>query len=421
MRLPDLEAQDTIAALATPPGTAALAVIRVSGPRAREAACRMAGAALSLPHARARLVRASDMDDFVCTAFHAPRSYTGEDVVEISCHGNPLVVERILGALEAAGVRPAMPGEFTYRAVRNGKMTLEEAERLAHRLHARLPWELDLVEHGAEARAAFVELLNLLREALADLESAIEFGEGAGPDRETVAHAVRRLAAQARLQDRFSRLPRVLLAGAVNTGKSTLFNRIAGYERALVSEYAGTTRDWLETEVRHAGVPFLLMDSAGLRETPEDGPESAGIRNTRELVRDADVIVAFSAESIWQDDPRVISVVPKADVSDPKRPSGSVALPVSGRTGEGVARLLDEVVSRIRKSRGALRPEWWFSARFSELALETEEAFSRIDFSGLLELQAEQLRTIVQSIEEALDVPPADLYGLIFSRFCIGK
>lgn len=417
MRLPDLHAEDTIAALATPPGAAALAVIRVSGPHALKAVRRITGDLRPLRHARARLVRVKDLDEFVYTAFLAPRSYTGEDVVEISCHGNPLVVERILDALVQAGARPAQPGEFTYRAVRNGKMTLEQAERLAHRLHARLPWELDLVEHAQQAAPLFLDLLQRLREAQADLESAIEFGEDAAPDWDALAGAVRRIAAQARMQDRFTRLPRVVLAGAVNTGKSTLFNRIAGYDRALVSEHAGTTRDWLETEVRHAGMVFLLIDSAGLRDATE-GPEADGIRNTRELIRDADVVVAFSPEPAWQGDARVIPVNPKADEGTPADPG---ALPVSGKTGQGVARLLDAIAARIQNRRSDARPEWWFSARFAELSREIEARFQPINASGLPEIQAEHLRDLARKIEEALDVPPADLYDLIFSRFCIGK
>lgn len=416
MQLPDLYAQDTIAALATPPGAAALAIIRMSGPRAIKILQQITGKMRPWRHAHTRLVQVNNLDEFMCTVFFSPHSYTGEDTVEISCHGNPLVVERFMQALLQAGARQAMPGEFTYRAVRNGKMTLEQAERIAHRLHARLPWELDLVEHGTQATKPFADLLRRLRETYADLESAIEFAEGNGPDWEALAHTVRQLAAHARLQDRFTRLPRVVLAGAVNTGKSTLFNCIAGYERALVSEHAGTTRDWLETEVRHQSLPFVLIDSAGLRDAPE-GPEADGIRNTQELIRNADIIVAFSVEPAWVNDDRVIFVSPKADTSPPVQNT----VPVSGKTGQGIRSLLDEIVMRIQKQRATTRPDWWFSTRFLELAYEIEARFLRIDPHGLPEIQAEHVRELCKKIEDALDVPFADLYDMIFSRFCIGK
>lgn len=415
MRLPDLQREDTIAALATPPGTAALALLRISGPLAVDVCARAFGKPLQRRHARVRRMDAPGLDEFLYVVFLAPRSYTGEEMVEISCHGNPLVAGRLLDALFSAGARPAQAGEFTYRAVLNGKMTVPQAERLAHRLHARLPWELDLVEHGEGAQEAFARLLQQVQETLADLESDIEFGEGAGPHWENLAHEVRTIAAQARRQDRFSRLARVLLAGAVNTGKSTLFNRIAGYERALVSDAAGTTRDWLETEVRHAGIPFLLVDSAGLRDAA-GGPEADGIRNTRELVRDADVIVAFSDDPAWENDERVIRVTPKADAVAPA--PGTLA--VSGRTGEGVLQLLDRIVEKVRSRQLAKRPEWWFSARFAELAREIEAMAAGIA-GQLPEIQAEYLRAMARRIQEALDVPPADLYDLIFSRFCVGK
>ncbi|PKN26643.1 MAG: hypothetical protein CVU65_05095 [Deltaproteobacteria bacterium HGW-Deltaproteobacteria-22] len=242
MPAPDVFLDDTIVAAATGPGAGAIALIRLSGPEAFPILGRLLTTQPRWLHGRARHLLVEGLDDFLVTPWFAPRSYTGEDTAEISCHGNPLIVERFLSRLKDAGARPAGPGEFTYRAVRHGKMTVTEAERIAHRLRARLPWELELVETGPDAGLAFSQLLTQVHLAQADLESAIEFQEGDGPDWEPLAMEIRRIAAQARLQDHWARLPRVLLLGEVNTGKSTLFNRIAGYDRAIVSDQPGTTR-----------------------------------------------------------------------------------------------------------------------------------------------------------------------------------
>ncbi len=435
MPSPDVLLEDTIVAAATAAGQGAIALIRVSGPAALEIASRLPGAPGTWPHRRARLLRLTGHDELLATAFLAPRSYTGEDVVELSCHGSPLIVERLVAALVAAGAREAGPGEFTYRAVCNGRMTLPEAERLAHRLSARLPWELDLAETGEDARAQFADLLDQVLETRAELESAIEFGEGDGPDWEALAGRIRRLATQARLQDRWSRLPRVLLLGPVNAGKSTLFNRLAGFDRALVSDRPGTTRDWLEIELRHGGVPFLLIDSAGLR--PPGGPapetlESEGMRLTRALAEDADVLIVFAGDPDTPDpmpvdlDPRVIRVLGKADLTPPApsplagRRAEDPALRVSGRTGEGVQRLLDVIVDRLR-GRFTTAPRWWFPSRLAGLALELEADWSRLAAAPLAEVRALHLRELAARLEAQLEVPPADLYRLIFSRFCIGK
>jgi tRNA modification GTPase len=423
MSAPDVFLEDTIVAAATPPGTGAIALLRLSGPDALPILERLLETPAHLRHGRARRLRVDGLDDFLVTPYLAPRSYTGEDTVEISCHGNPLIVERFLLRLTAAGARAAGPGEFTYRAVRNGKMTVTEAERLAHRLHARLPWELELAETGKPAAEAFSELLAQVHRAMADLESAIEFQEGEGPDWEALADRIRRIAVAARLQDHWARLPRVLLLGAVNAGKSTLFNRIAGYDRAIVSDQPGTTRDWLETEIRHEGILFQLIDSAGLRPQAgglqaADGPEAEGMRHTLELARDADVIVAFSEAPELVDDARTIAVQGKADEA------GSCLdgrLPVSGRTGAGVQELLRRIVECVRTRRTAERPEWWFSVRLSVLAQELETAFGKLQAEPLAEVRALHLQRLARRLEDQLEVPPADLYGLILSRFCIGK
>ncbi len=418
MRSPDLLCEDTIVAEATVPGQGGLSLIRLSGPLAFETFQRLVGGKKShLQHARAHLHRVPGLDDFIAVAYHSPRSFTGENVVEISCHGNPVIVKRFIEGLVSVGARLARPGEFSFRAVLHGKMSVSEAERMSRRIFARDLWELEFVETAQDGTRLFRELLVDLQEALADLESSIEFGEGPGPDLERIRKKSCRLKDLADSQKVLSRLPLVLLYGPVNAGKSTLFNAILGYDRAIVHEEPGTTRDYLETSVQANGVSFRLVDSAGVR-TAEGPAESMGVEHTQDLLSKADVVVAFDGvpvESVGS----VIRVHGKADLSIPDR--DMTALAVSGKTRKGVDMLLDTISGVLVRLREDSRPECWISERLAAVADQIREGMDSLSESLLPEVQAIHLGEIVRTLEQALQVPPADLYGLIFSRFCIGK
>ncbi len=297
---------DPIAALATPPGRSALAVVRLSGRGAFEIAARVVPTLTSEPPRTARLANfiASDgtlIDQGLYTVFPGPNSYTGEDLVEFSCHGGFVVPVRLVSALLAAGARAALPGEFTRRAVLHGRIDLLQAEAVG-----------DLIDATAtvQARAALHQLdgglsrrLTDLRTSLLDLEALLGYDidfpeEDDGP----VAPAriaermadlqtrVARLLATAPAGERLRSGALVVLAGPPNVGKSSLFNALLGSDRAIVTGSPGTTRDAIEAATEFLGWPIRLVDTAGLRES-EDEAEQLGVGFSRRYVEGADVVV----------------------------------------------------------------------------------------------------------------------------------
>ena len=308
---------DTIAALATPLGRSALAIVRLSGDRTRAI---LAAVAPELPDPieprRPHLVALTRADGEVIdrglvTLFAAPASFTGEDLAEISVHGSPVVVERLLRALIVAGARPARPGEFTERAYRLGKMDLVEAEAIR-----------DLIESRTEgaARAGAKRLAGALSARLADaredllaasagLTATIDFAEDVGEEVDpSVAARLRsardvlaRLAASYETGRLLSAGCRVVILGKPNAGKSTLFNALVGTARAIVTEVPGTTRDTLEATIDVGGVPVDLVDTAGLRET-DDRVERIGVERAREEgEKAAAILYVYDASEGWTD------------------------------------------------------------------------------------------------------------------------
>lgn len=295
---------DPIVACATPWGRAAVALVRVSGEGLRPLLERVCLPRGGWPPARhARLCGLQDeagvFDEGLLTFFEGPRSYTGEDSAEISCHGNPVVVERLLAALVGAGARPAEPGEFTRRAFLNGRMDLTRAEAVLQAIQATSPAGLAVARAGLDgAVAALADALrDGLTDAVAELEARLDY-----PDEdlsftadEALAARVAELGARAAAAASTFRSGRVLVDGAtvalvgpVNAGKSSLFNALGGSVRALVSPEPGTTRDVVERRVVLGAVAVTLLDTAGLREDA-GALESAGIELGRALVADADL------------------------------------------------------------------------------------------------------------------------------------
>ncbi|HYF40750.1 MAG TPA: GTPase, partial [Gemmatimonadales bacterium] len=275
---------DPIAALATPPGRSALAVIRLSGAGAFEVVRRVIRDFCPEPR-RATLGWFDDadgqpIDRGIYTVYPAPNSYTGEDLVELSCHGGLLVPSRLLGALHAAGARPAAPGEFTRRAVLNGKLDLVQAEAIGDLIDATAPAQastaLRQLEGGLSQRLA--RLRDALVEVQALLSYDIDFPEeddGAVPagrisDRiATVSAQIRQLVATGPSTERFREGALLVFAGRPNAGKSSLFNALLGSDRALVTDIPGTTRDAIEAHTDFLGWPVRLADTAGLWNSPD--------------------------------------------------------------------------------------------------------------------------------------------------------
>ncbi|MDH4131302.1 MAG: tRNA modification GTPase, partial [Gemmatimonadota bacterium] len=297
---------DPIVALATPPGRSALAVVRLSGGGAFEVAARVVPSFQPTPPRESRLasfrtVEGELIDRGLYVVFPGPASYTGEDVVEFSCHGGLAVPPRLLAALEAAGARPAHAGEFTRRAVLNGKLDLLQAEAVGDLVDAEVPVQARVALHQLEGGLSrrIVALRASLVELLALLAYDVDFPEeddGPVPRsrletlRAGVAGQVERLLVTAPLAERVRCGALVVLSGPPNVGKSSLFNALLGSERAIVTEVPGTTRDAIEAHAEFLGWPVRLVDTAGLGETI-DRIEALGQQMSRRYLEEADLVL----------------------------------------------------------------------------------------------------------------------------------
>ena len=363
---------DPIAALATPPGRSAIALIRLSGTGSLEIAQRVIHQPIdTLPDRTATLLpffsaAGAEIDRGLVTVFRAPHSYTGHDLIEFSCHGGLLAPAQLLAALHTAGARPAAAGEFTRRAVLNGKLDLLQAEAVGDLIDATAP---------AQGRAALRQLdgrlslrIRALREQLLELLALLAYDidfpeEDDGPvprERiegflESAAESVERLLAGAPAGERLHDGALVVLAGRPNTGKSSLFNALLGIDRALVTEIPGTTRDTIEAATEMEGWPVRLADTAGLRETGE-AIERMGIEVSRRYLAAADLLLlcaeagrALSAEErALLSDHRALLVRSKADLTGNGEKGGNgEGVLVSVVTGEGLDHLRHAIAAEL--------------------------------------------------------------------------
>ncbi len=472
---------ETIVALATPEGTAGLAVVRLSGPGALDCArgifeCAAFGARIDSHRAyhgyvvhpeagsgdradgRAGAPAGRAVDEVVLLPMLAPGSYTGEDVVEISCHGGVQPARLVVEACLAAGARPAEAGEFTRRAFCNGRLSLDQAEAVADLIHAedRLAARGALAQLRGGLKREIADIENPLLALLAALEGDLEFPEDehAGtevPREELLAVLDRSLGGIGDLVDlagagrRIREGVNVVLVGAPNSGKSSLFNALLDLPRALVDDEAGTTRDVISATLHHRGVRFELHDTAGLR----DGGgrvESMGMDRARDFAAEADVVLLLRDLSLpgRRDDDRdtiarlvapdavVIEVGTKADLAPgaakDSGPGAATAVATSAVTGGGVARLRDLVLEAVRTEG---------MERAASLGVVLNERH-RLLLVGVAE-ELESLRTVAESGEsdEVLAtllssiltrlgevsgrVYTEKLLGAVFSRFCVGK
>jgi len=446
---------DPIVALATAPGPSALALIRLSGRGAFRLAAAVIPSFRSDPPRTARLARFTDRDDRqldrgLYSVFPAPASYTGEDMVEFSCHGSTVVVARLLAALEAAGARPALAGEFTRRAVLNGKLDLLQAEAVGDLIRAEAPAQarlaLDQLEGGLSRRIG--ALRTSLLELLALLAYDVDFpGEDDGPisrermetSRRDVASRIERLLATAPLAERVRRGALVVLVGPPNAGKSSLFNALLGTERALVTEIAGTTRDAVEAAIDLSGWPVRLVDTAGLGEST-DRLEQMGQAMSRRYLDAADLVVDCDddarsprrqvapdpvADSTVAGPPR-LRVRTKADL-DP-RTDAADAIAVSVVTGEGLERLRQAIVERLFSGEVALadlgpaltRERHHTALRAAHVALA--EMAPHLGTGGDAVLASHHAQEAVRALDSlvgAVDVE--EVLGRVFASFCVGK
>jgi tRNA modification GTPase len=443
----------TIAALATPPGTGALSLIRVTGPQAIAVTSSATGADISaqpshtLRHRRVRGASGDVIDDGLLSVFRAPASATGEDCVEFTGHGGILVTRQVLERFLACGAQPAGPGEFTQRAFLNGKLDLTQAEAVMDLISAQTALSLRAARSQMEGRLGkrTEALRDELLEALAHLEAWIDFPEeDISPDSgnslrhrvEDVLSAVRSLRSTADQGRILREGARTVIYGAPNVGKSSLLNHLLGYDRAIVGELAGTTRDTIEETINFHGIPLRLVDTAGVRKAVDD-VEQQGIERTHQQVESADLILHLKdgsrpeEEHCWARHPtsaHVIPILTKADLPRHADWQGSPALSLSCLTGEGMDELSHSILEILQLGQNdwgdhslAINARHCASLEKAAVALEAALPYL-IPPSWNPELASIDLRDALEALGEIPGkVDTEDLLGIIFSRFCIGK
>jgi tRNA modification GTPase len=445
----------TVVALSTPRGRGALAVIRLSGPLAITIAQRMAEVdAFDARHATLRNLRAHDgevIDQVLVTCFPAPHSLTGEDVVEISCHGSPAIARRIVDATLEFGAELAGPGEFTLRALTNGKINLAQAEAIRDLIAAQTDAAVKQATRqlNGELSKALDPFKEKLLEVIVLLESTVEFVEDdlpapqfdrveqtldyviAGVDQLSGSYSAGRL-----LQDG----ARVAITGRPNVGKSSLFNSLMRTERAIVTDVPGTTRDTLSEAVDIGGVPVILTDTAGLRETT-DNIETLGIERTHRAMGDADLVLLVIDGSIelgpedhdllnrTADACRLV-VMNKSDLPSFRSPAGCLGdltpINVSARTGEGLASLHSAILAKLNSSGTDNASLLITNARHYDLLCNAKRELESAR-ACFLDRHSEEL--VLAPLHNALkllgeitgETTTEDILSEIFATFCIGK
>ena len=441
---------DTIVALATPMARSAIAVARMSGTEALAIARKIAPELAERPAPRTATLAAlrgaegETFDRGIVTFFPAPASYTGEDVVEISIHGNPVLARALLAAAQAAGARLAEPGEFTRRAFVNGKMSLPEAESVAELVDA----STEAAARGAFARLAgrgereIAPARDALLSAHALWTAAIDFPEQAGTENpeeiaghlDDAAGRLARLASGAEIASRIASGVRVAIVGFPNAGKSTVFNRLVGYARAIVAPEPGTTRDTLEADVEIAGLPVRLVDTAGIRDA-SGAVEAEGVARARDEARGADLALWIQdASRPWDAAARdgwgaltstnKILVFNKLDVAMPPPEAGSIAL--SAISEEAASRLSAEIGRRLTAEfppeaagESVSRRQRDLLARARDAALRARGSLSRGEPAEIALVGVEEALAALSDL--AGETTTEDVLDRIFARFCIGK
>ncbi len=453
--------EDVIAALSTAPGRGAVAVVRVTGRDAMAITQRVFQPKRGFLDQARRLMfgRLVDpqtqetVDEVLCAAFFAPHSYTGENLTEIHCHGGEAVVRRVLELLYREGARPAEPGEFTFRAVCNGKMDLTQAEAVGSLIESRsqLARSMSLRMLDGAFSKALAELRESVTTTMVELETQLEFPDEAleedlGRELRTQVNALAQQACELKQravrEQRFEQGVIVVLAGQPNVGKSSLFNRLLGRDRAIVTPHAGTTRDSIEGAIELKGRPVTLIDTAGIRETHEE-IEAIGVERSRELLTTSHIVLLVFDASVGlqpedqrlldelsetDDQARIVLVANKCDLGKTAEVEPNYPLiEASALKDDGV----EELVKRLQQEVSALVPadadsSFLIGDRQARLLEQINERLQQsvclLNNQAPLEAVAEELRVVLNDIAQ-LDgsgLAP-DIMTTIFSRFCIGK
>jgi tRNA modification GTPase len=455
---------DTIVAIATAPGRGGIGVVRLSGPDANRIAAPMLRLRHELQQGHALFGELIDdsgerVDEVVVTYFAKPRSYTTDDVVEISAHGSPIVLRNIVERAVAAGARLAEPGEFTMRAYLNGRIDLTQAEAVRDLIESQTVFQAKVAAQqlGGALSQRLQPIKNELIKLIALLEAGIDFAEddvSVVPDEQIVSaiHAVRNPLRELEASFSFGKIVHegltLAIVGRPNVGKSSLFNRLVEREHAIVTPIPGTTRDLVSETVAIDGIPVKLIDTAGIRES-SDLVESMGIERSRRAIADADVVVVVTDAAhpdegnidehllqMTEQRPRVV-VANKADLLPGTKyqvPSPSVsgtngtqgaALRTSAVTGEGIAELRTKIVE-MASGGATVEAGYLTNTRHHGLVQDSLRALDAAEDAVRNKTPHEMLLLDLYSALRPLDAitgqtTPDDVLNLIFSTFCIGK
>ena len=441
---------DTIVAIATPPGRGGIGVVRISGPEAASIARALTGRAGFEPR-HATLATVSDqrgpIDQAVVTLFSAPHSYTGDEVIELSAHGSPVVLDAIVRAAVTGGARLANPGEFTFRAFLHGRIDLVQAEAIRELVDAVTPLQarvaFDQLEGTLTSRLR--EMDGTLLDLIARLEASLDFpDEGyhfvttrdAARDLDSVCEAIEALLADAQRGKMIREGLTVAIVGRPNAGKSSLFNRLAGAARAIVTDVPGTTRDLLTERVDIGGVPFTIVDTAGQRSAAGDAIEEEGIARARAAgaVADLTIVVLDRSQALTSDDRALLDetstrrrlvIASKSDLPAVWNAQEAGALAVSSLTDEGVGGLRSALAAfagvDVLRDRAPIA-----NMRHVALLERARDAITRARTAAADGVPEEFVLADLHEARGRFDEitgarPQDEVLRVIFERFCIGK
>ena len=437
---------DTIVAPATPPGYGGVSIVRISGSLSMALTKKICKRRSSFSHRRPTLSSVYNnagniIDNAVITFFENPQSYTGEDVLEISCHGNPIIVDQIVSTVCGFGARLADPGEFTKRAFLNGKLDLVQAESVSKLIESRSIEAANI--NSKILSGSLSKTLNTIRESvvgvLAELEFEFDISENESliPNLITKSYkiinnnilACKNLVASYEEGRLFNHGARVVIYGKPNVGKSTLLNALIGKDRAITSDMPGTTRDTVDADIVLGGIPVTLIDTAGIR-SASSGVESAGIKRSYDEIKNADILinVVTSEDGVAEKTQTINTVIVfnKIDLVVPSKKMTDI-IPVSALLGDGIAGLKNTIKEKLI-SKNTPGSDIVLTTRRQEIAITGCKNSLSASLKYLnkdtpeLEIVAFELRDSINHIDALMGKTTVDdILNKVFSGFCVGK
>ena len=437
---------DTIVAPATPPGYGGVSIVRISGSLSIALTKKICKRRSSFSHRRPTLSSVYNnagniIDNAVITLFENPQSYTGEDVLEISCHGNPIIVDQIVSTVCGFGARLADPGEFTKRAFLNGKLDLVQAESVSKLIESRSIEAANI--NSKILSGSLSKTLNTIRESvvgvLAELEFEFDISENESliPNLITKSYkiinnnilACKNLVASYEEGRLFNHGARVVIYGNPNVGKSTLLNALIGKDRAITSDMPGTTRDTVDADIVLGGIPVTLIDTAGIR-SASSGVESAGIKRSFDEIKNADLLinVVTSEDGVAEktQTKNTLIVFNKIDLVVPSKKMTDI-IPVSALLGDGIAGLKNTIKEKLI-SKNTPGSDIVLTTRRQEIAITGCKNSLSASLKYLnkdapeLEIVAFELRDSINHIDALMGKTTVDdILNKVFSGFCVGK